>query len=212
MSLDSRLVNLAAAGRTLVERGLVRGAGGSISLRWEEFCYISPAGARLDRLSSADFIPLSIQHKNTWQLQRASGEQAMHLACYRARPDAATVLQVQPPNCVALGCAGLAIPAITPDFYLTIGVQAPLLPYLTPASQELADAVGALIADHDAVLLRNNGLVLAAESTESALNKASLVEEAARIVLLAHAAAGQCSALTPEQIEELDQASGQRHP
>lgn len=210
MSLDSRLVNLAAAGRTLVERGLARGASGSVSLRWEELCYISPAGVRLDRLSAADFVPLSIQRSNTWQLQRAAVDHAVHLACYRARPDAATVLMVQPPNCVALGCAGLAIPAITPDFCLAIGAQAPLLPYLPPGSNELAEAVGGQMVDYDAVLLRNNGLALVAESTESALAKASLVDEAARIVLLAYAASGECSSLSAEEIETLQQATGRQ--
>lgn len=208
MTLDSRLVNLAATGRILVEYALVRGSGGNISLRWDELCYISPAGARLNRLTSADFVPLNVHAENTWQLTRASSEHALHLACYRARPDAATVMLVSPPNCVALGCAGLNIPAITPDFYLAVGAQAPLLPYITPATQELADAAAALIADHDAVLLRNHGLVVVADSTDSALGKVLLVEEVARIVLLAHAAKGECSALTPEQIDELERTTG----
>ena len=208
MTLDSRLVNLVATGRTLVEKGFVRGSGGNISLRWDELCYISPAGARLDRLTSADFVPLNVQGKNTWQLTRASSEHAVHLACYRARPDAATVVFVSPPNCVALGCAGMSIPAITPDFYLAIGPQAPLLPYITPTTQALADAVAAQVVDHDAILLRNHGLVVVADSTDSALRKVLLVEEVARIVLLAHAARGECSALTAEQIDELERVTG----
>lgn len=211
MTLDSRLVNLAATGRTLVANNLVRGSGGNISLRWEELCYISPAGARLDRLTSADFVPLNVHAENTWQLQRASSEHALHLACYRARSDVATVFHVQPPNCVALGCAGLSIPAITPDFYLAIGSGAPLLPYITPTTQGLADAIADLIVDHEAVLLRNYGLVVVAESTESALSKVLLVEEAARIVLLAHAASGQCSALSAEEMAELERVTGKHY-
>ena len=211
MTLDSRLVNLAATGHTLVANNFVRGSGGNISLRWDELCYISPIGARLDRLTSADFVPLNLRAQNTWQLQRASGEHALHLACYRARPDVATIFHVQPPNCVALGCAGLSIPAITPDFYLAVGAKVPLLPYITPTTQDLADAVAALIVDHEAVLLRNYGLIVVAESTESALSKVLLVEEAARIVVLAHAATGQCSALAAEEIAELERVTGKHH-
>jgi len=203
MSLDSRLVNLADVARKLVENGFVRGSAGSISLRWEEHCYITPAGARLDRLSAADFVPLSIEGQNTWQLARVSGEHALHLACYRARPDIQTVLRICPPHCLALGCAGLGIGAISPDFYLALGAEVPLLPYSTPTTQALADAVGQAIAGHDAVLLRNQGLVLVAASSDEALLRSSVVEEAARVVLLAHAATGTCSFLTGEQIEEL---------
>lgn len=211
MTLESRLVNLAAAGRKLVEYELVRGAGGNISLRWQDMCYISPTGARLDRLSAADFVPLHITSQNTWQIQRASTEYAMHLACYRARPDAATVFHVHPPNCVALGCAGLSIPPITPDLYLAVGAAVPLLPYIPPTTQALADAAGQAIGGHDAVLLRNHGLVLVAATTDDALAHSLMVEEAARIVLLAYAAAGACSFLTAEQIEELERVTGRYH-
>lgn len=210
MSLESRLVNLAAVGRTLVDTGLVRAAGGNVSLRWEDQCYISPAGARLDRLSAADFVPLSIDGNNSWQLQRASSEHAIHLACYRARPDAQTVLHIHSQNCIALGCAGLSIGAISPDFYLAVGAEVPLAPYFTPASQELTDAVAEQIVHHDAVLLRNHGLLLVAADSEAALMRSRVVEEAARIVLLAYAAVGSCTFLSAEQIEELERVAGRR--
>jgi L-fuculose-phosphate aldolase len=172
-------------------------------------CYITQAGARLDHLSAADFVPLRIDGVNTWQLQRASSEHAIHLACYRIRPDAATVFHIHPPNCVALGCAGLSLPAITPDFYLAMGAEVPLVPYLTPTTQPLADAVSDLIPDHDAILLRNPGLILVAASTQEALEHSLAVERAARVVLLAHAATGTCSTLTSAEIEELERVTGQ---
>lgn len=208
MSLDSRLVNLAAVAHKLAEDGFVRAIGGSISLRWQDQCHVSPAGARLDRLSAADFIPLSVEGHNTWQLARASADHLLHLACYRARPDAQTVLLVHPPNGIALGCAGLSLGALTPGFYRAVGAAVPLLPYFAPGTQALADAVSEQIAVHDAVLLRNSGLILVAGSSDEALMHCQMVEEAARMVLLAYAAAGSCSFLTAEQIEELEQTTG----
>jgi L-fuculose-phosphate aldolase len=208
MSLDSRLVNLAAVARKLVESGFVRGAAGSVSLRWEDQCYISPAGARLDRLGAADFVPLAIGGSNTWQLKRASSEHALHLACYRVRPDVQTVLRVQPPHCMALGCAGLNLSAISPSFFWAVGAEAPLLPYSAPASQAFTDAVAEAIVHHDALLLRNQGLVVTASGSDEAWLRSQIVEEAAQIVLLARAAAGSCSYLTAEQIDELEQTTG----
>lgn len=210
MSLDSRLVNLAAVAHKLAEDGLVRGTGGSVSLRWQDQCHISPASARLDRLSAADFIPLSIEGHNTWQLGRASDDHALHLACYRARPDIQTVMLVHPPNCIALGCAGLSLGALTPGFYRAVGAAVPLLPYAAPGAQALVDAVAEQIVAHDALLLRNNGLILTAGGSDQALLHCQMVEEAARVVLLAHAATGSCSFLAAEQIEELAQAREQR--
>ena len=208
MSFDSQLLSLAAMARRLVEHGLVRGPGGNVSMRWQDLCYITPTGAWLDRLGSADFVPLNINRENPWQLQRASSEYAMHLACYRARPQIEAVVHVHPPNCVALGCAGLSIKAITPDFYLAVGAEVPLLPYITPTTQELADAVGHLMVDHDAVLLRNHGLILAAANIEDALAHSLLVEETARMILLAHAATGTCSFIDRDQLDHMERTTG----
>lgn len=212
MSLDSRLVNLAAVARKLVESGFVRGAAGSVSLRWEDQCYISPAGARLDRLGAADFIPLAIDGRNSWQISRASSEHALHLACYRARPAAMTVLRLHPTHCVALGCAGLSLHAISPDFYRAVGAQVPLLPYSAPASPALVDAASEAIAGHSALLLRNQGLVVTAAGSDEALLHCQIIEEAAQIVLLAQAATGTCSTLSAEQVAELEQARDQQRP
>lgn len=203
MTLESRLVNLAATAHKLVELGLLHRTSGSVSLRWLEFCYISPAGARLDRLSAADFIALDIGGHNTWQVQRASSAYALHLACYRMHPDAATVLLLQPVHCIALGCAGLSMPAITPEFYLAFGAEVPLLTYSASTSPQLVEGVSALIAEHEAVLLQNQGLVLVAPTTDEAFAKSLLLEETARIIVLARAATGACSSLTTEQMEEL---------
>lgn len=208
MPLDSRLVNLAAAAHKLVEEGFIRGAAGSVSLRWQDQCYISPAGARLNRLSAADFVPLAIDGPNSWQLKRASAEHGLHLACYRARPDLQTVLRIQPPHCMALGCAGLSLRALSPSFVEAVGAEIPLLPYRAPASQALIDAVAEAIVHHDALLLRNQGLVVAATGSDEAWLRSQLIEEAAQIILLAHAAAGGCSFLTADQIEELAHDGG----
>jgi L-fuculose-phosphate aldolase len=210
MSLDSRLVNLAAVARKLVEDGFVRGAAGSVSLRWEDQCYISPAGARLDRLGAADFIPLAVDGGNTWQLKRASSEHGLHLACYRTRPDMQTVLRIQPPHCMALGCAGLGLSAISPSFFWAVGAEAPLLPYSAPASQALSDAVAEAIVRHDALLLRNQGLLVAAAGSDDAWLHSQIIEEAAQIVLLAYGATGSCSALTAGQMAELENDKDRR--
>ena len=203
MSLDSRLVNLAAVARRLVESGFVRGMADSVSLRWEDQCYISPAGARLDRLGAADFVPLAVDGRNTWQLQRASSEHGLHLACYRARSDVQTMLHIQPPHCMALGCAGLSLGAVSPTFFLAVGAEVPLLPYSALANQTRTDAVAEAFVHHNALLLRNQGLVVAAAGSDEAWLHSQIVEEAAQIVLLAYAATGTCSFLTAEQIEEL---------
>jgi ribulose-5-phosphate 4-epimerase/fuculose-1-phosphate aldolase len=114
-----------------------------------------------------------------------------------------TVLRIQPPHCMALGCAGLGLNAISPSFFWAVGAEAPLLPYSAPSSQALNDAVTEAIVHHDALLLRNQGLLVAAAGSDDAWLHSQIIEEAAHVVLQAYAAAGTCSFLTAEQIEEL---------
>lgn len=204
MSLEAHLVLLAATARRLVEQGLVRDRGGNVSIRWQDQCFLSPRNARLNRLGAADFIGLDINDVNTWQLQRVSRESALHLACYRARPDIQAVFHLHSPNCIALGCAGLPLKAVTVDVYRVLGDEVPLLPGAALSTQAVADAVAELIADHAAVLLGNHGLIVVAPDLEVAFQRCQLAEEAARIVLLAHAATGTCSYLTAAQIAELE--------
>ncbi|MEA3337528.1 MAG: class II aldolase/adducin family protein [Chloroflexota bacterium] len=211
MSLDSNLVDLVAMGRKLMDHRMVRGTAGNLSLRWDELCYISPRGARLDQLSVADFVPLNIHDRNTWQLERASLESAMHLACYRARPDIKVVVHGHPSNCIALGCAGLSLKAITPEFYRELGPEVPLLRYYTPTTQELADAVGEAMTRSDAVILRNHGMTLAAPSLEDALARTLMLDEAARIVLWSHAASGASLVLTASDLKRLEELDDLYH-
>lgn len=205
MTLNSRLVNLAGLARQLVESALATPVSGSISLRWEDQCYISPRESRLDRLSAADFIPMSIEAgPNSWQVERASAAHPDHLACYRARPDVATVLHLQLSNSTALGCAGLELGVLTPDFYRAVGPAVPLLPYLPPGSPELTEAIRAAITGCNAVLLRNQGIIIIGSSSDEAFVRCQVIEKAANTMLWAHAATGSCSFLSSEQLAALD--------
>lgn len=196
MTLNSRLVNLAGIVRQMVESGLMLPYSGSASLRWDDEVYISPREARLDRLGSGDFIRLDVQSDNSWRLSHAAREHATHLACYRLRADVFSVLHLALPHCVALGCAGLGIGAPTTAYQRTIGSNAaPLLPAGPEDEPALLAALAAALPAHNALLLRNQGALVIAPSSDEALLRAQAVEEAARITLLALAATGRCSSL-----------------
>lgn len=194
MTLNSRLVNLAGIARRLVESGLLLAYGGSVSLRWEDQCYISARHARLDHIGAGDFVPLALPRDNEWLLPRVADTHAQHLACYRARPDVLTVLHLALPHCVALGCAGLSLDVLTPAYHQSVDSRAPLLPYPPHEEAALLTAITAAAGSHNALLLLNQGVLVMAPSSDEALLRAQAVEQAAHITLLARAAMGQCTA------------------
>ena len=60
----------------------------------------------------------------------------------------------------------------------------PLNPYFPPGDVKLADAVRELAARHHAMLLANQGQVVAGASLEDAVYSAEELEETARVFLL----------------------------
>jgi ribulose-5-phosphate 4-epimerase/fuculose-1-phosphate aldolase len=105
---------------------------------------------------------------------------------------------------------GRDLPALTPDFYLHLGQCVPLVPYLTPTTQEFADAVGNAIAGQRAALLQNHGVIVAGADPASALLRLQLLEEAAGIWLAA-LPAGEPRALSPADRKALDEITSGRY-
>lgn len=204
------LHDLCMAARELVARGLVHGRGGNVSLREGVIVYISPRGAALDALIPAAFVPVHLGTGKPLAAGTPSSELPMHLACYRARPEARAVIHCHPAHAIAVASLGQELPALTPDFLVYMAAtRLPTIPYITPGSEELARAVEEALARAPVVLLGNHGLIAVGENVERALTRVLLAEETARIYLLARAA-GVPRLLGESEWEELRKAGYNR--
>lgn len=203
------LDSLITAGREIVQSGLAQGSGGNLSYRDGNTIHITASGAKLDALTTDEFVAVTTEGQTT-SPRKPSSELLMHRAAYAALPWAQVVLHAHPPKAIALGALGRDLPALTPDFYLHLGQCVPLVPYLTPTTQEFADAVGSAIAGQRAALLQNHGVIVAGADPASALLRLQLLEEAAGIWLMA-LAAGEPRPLTPADCQALDEITGGRY-
>ena len=134
----------------------------------------------------------------------------MHLAAYHSRPDCQVVLHVHPPKAISLGLINHTLPAHTPDFYLHLGPSVPLLPYLTPTTEQLGQAVSQLLPTSPAIMLQNHGVLVTGRNIPQALLRLFLLEEHAAIYLDA-LAAGQPRHLTTTDMRQLDEVTGGRY-
>lgn len=190
-----------------MQSGLVLGAGGNLSCRLGGAVHITASGAKLGALTPDDFVAVGDRATPS---RKPSSELQLHTAVYAALPWASVVLHAHPPQAIALGALGRDLPALTPDFYLHLGPRVPLLPYLTPTTAELAEAVRQIISNQRAVLLGNHGVVVAGADVASALLRLQLLEEAASIWLAA-LPVGEPRPLSPEDYRALDEATGGRY-
>ncbi len=180
------LDELSEAAAELVHRGLVLASGGNVSIRVGDTVYISPTGARLHALSPETFAQVDLHTGKRLNEFKPSSELPMHLACYRARPDAVAVIHCHPPHVTALASLGLTLPAMTADFFVYLdALYLPLVPYITPGTEALAQAVAEKLAQAPAVLLGNHGIIATGPSVKRTLDRVLLAEETARVYLLA---------------------------
>ncbi|HST65252.1 MAG TPA: class II aldolase/adducin family protein [Mycobacteriales bacterium] len=211
MAADPEPTALAAAlvelGRALVGAGLVQASGGNLSARepGADVIAVTARGSWLDRLQPADFTLVRIADGAVvGGAPDPSTELALHLECYRARPDANAVVHVHPQTSVLLAALGHPIRAITTDHAAYVG-PVRVAPFRHPGTPELATEAAALLADGecDCVLLSHHGCSVVADSVEMAHRRVLNLEEAARLTHAALLLGDTATACPPAYRDEL---------
>ncbi|MFN2606427.1 MAG: class II aldolase/adducin family protein [Acidimicrobiales bacterium] len=221
-------------GRRVVAAGLVVGAGGNASMRTgPDRILVTPSAVPLDEVGASDLVALGLDGLGAHHglgghhrlggpvaagavragggaARRPSSESPMHLAAHRARPDAAVVLHVHPPHANLLVATGHQVRLITTDHAYYVRRTA-TVPYLPSGTEELADAVAALLAEVDVVLLASHGALVVAPDAEVAYERAANLEAAATATYRALLLGDTTTACPPEylaRVEALEAEAG----
>jgi L-fuculose-phosphate aldolase len=196
---------IVAVGRRLYQRGLIVAGDGNISARLPDgSILITPAGLCKGELDSADLVVISPGGEllRAAPGRRQSSEQLLHLYAYQRRPDIQACLHAHPPTAVALTLAGISMAEpLLPEALLALG-PVPTAPYARTGTAEMGQAISALVADHDAMLLSHHGALTLGDSPLEAYFQMEQIEHCARII---HAARmlGPITPLPAERIAEL---------
>lgn len=180
------------------QRGLYSGFNGNASLRIGTACLLTCSGAAKGDLGPGDLALVDIASGAVLAGGTPSSEGAMHLAIYRARPDAMAVVHTHPPRLLALDVLVSTDALVPPDDMLRLPIyesellrgQLGFAPAHAPGTQELADAVAAAAVTRDAVWMERHGLCCTGPSAARALALAEELEHLAGVqlaVLSAHA-------------------------
>lgn len=117
--------------------------------------------------------------------ERSFSELALHLAVYRARPDAHAVVHAHPPYASAFGVSGRPLPhPFLPEAVVSLGAEIPTVPLSAPGPAAV-EALRPYVRRCDAVLTAGNGALAWGPDLETAYLRLELVEHLCRI---AHAA------------------------
>jgi L-fuculose-phosphate aldolase len=126
----------------------------------------------------------------------------MHLLIYGKRPDVGAVVHAHPPTATGFAAAGLALDrALCAELVVTLGTV-PLASYETPGTPELAGVLAPLVADHNAILMANHGVVTYGADLLAAYMNMETVEHFAKIALVTHML-GKQQTLSEQHVDKL---------
>lgn len=178
-------------------------SSGNLSWRIGDKALISGTGSWLPAISREKVSVCDIASGTPENGIKPSMESTFHLGIMRSRPDVNVVLHFQSEYATAVACMKNK-PAnfnVTAEIPVHVGKEIPVVPYYRPGSPELAAAVVEAMRDHNSVLLTNHGQVVCGKDFDQVFERASFFEMACRIIVQS---GGDCSVLTPEQIEDLE--------
>jgi ribulose-5-phosphate 4-epimerase/fuculose-1-phosphate aldolase len=166
-------------------RGLMRCSSGNMSMRLDaERMLVTATGSWLGRLTPDDVVLCNIADGSRVEGRAPTVEIAFHAGILRTRTDMNVVLHFQTPFATTLACRDLGSVnfLVLPEVAVHLG-NIGLIPYLTPGSLELAEAVIAVMRNHDMGIMANHGQVTVSRSLDLALQNAEFFELACEIIV-----------------------------
>ena len=195
---DAR-ASLLAVTRAAVAAGLLPGTAGNLSLRdaASELIVITPSQIPYATLTPDSMVVIDLDGAVVEGQHPPSSEWRLHVALYRARPDAGAIVHTHSPYATALAILDEGLPFVLAEMSL-IGGAVPCAPYALPGSAALGAGAAAALGAGSVLLLAHHGAVALGPDPTTALNRAVILEDAARAYHLARQI-GHPRALSPEE-------------
>ena len=197
-------------GVKIVQAGLVAGAGGNISAREDSVVWMKPSGFAMDDMTADDLSGMDLESGE--QLHGASkptSEVNMHLAIYRARPDVTAIFHTHSAWASGVVSSGAELRPMFAEFVNDLG-RTGTVPYVTPTTQGLADAMGERVKDCDTVFMVNHGVLAVGVNVKQAFYRVVVVEDAAKSMVAA-TIVGKPIFFNQEQVDEILSLDAVKH-
>jgi L-fuculose-phosphate aldolase len=203
---DEHRRDICLVGRWIHQHEYVAATDGNISVRLDSRRLLAtPTGMSKGMMEPADLVIVDNDGKKIEGRRNVSSEIQMHVLIYKRRPDVHAVVHAHPVVATGYAAAGLPLnQALISEVVLALGCI-PLAEYGTPGTPELSQALSPLIAQYDAILMANHGVVTYGDDLLRAYMRMETVEHFARISLVTQLL-GRQTLLSREEVEKLGEA------
>ena len=201
---DTLLDALLDAGRRLHAAGLLAASDGNLSVRLPNgLIAMTPSGVPKARLRREDLAHLTLEGEVV--AGHPSSERAMHLAIYRAVPEARAVVHAHPPTAIAWTLARPELQELPsdglPEVILAAG-RIPIVHMAIPGSETMGTNLLPYLPAHRLLVLARHGGLCWGESMDEAAGGLERLEQVAEILWKAETLGG-AKPLPPADLAEL---------
>jgi L-fuculose-phosphate aldolase len=191
--VDDTEAAVLAAAKDMLRRGLVEGTAGNISARREDGnLVITPSSVDYADMTLDDLVVVepdgTVVHAADGR--SPSTEMQLHLACYQAFDDIASVIHSHPVWATMFAIAHQPIPACIDEFAIYCGGDIRCSEYAASGTPEVGSNAVKALQGRAAALIANHGLVAVGPRPDKVLHVTALVERTAQIVWGARALGG----------------------
>ncbi len=191
-------------GRKLWERQYVDGNGGNISVRLSQhYILCTPTLCSKGDLRVEDLSLVDLDNYQICGDRPQTSEILLHLAIYKAVPDAKAVIHCHPPYATAHAVAGV-IPSgnLIPEQEVFVGPVA-LAAYETPGTHAFAQTVLPYVKNHNTIPLSNHGIVCWADTVTHAEWYVEVVDTYCKTIMIASQLRPKLNEIPPGKIADL---------
>jgi L-fuculose-phosphate aldolase len=201
---DALLQDLLDACRRLHAGGLLAASDGNLSVRLANgLIAMTPSGVPKAKVQLGDLAHLQLD--GTIQGGRPSSERAMHLAIYRAVPEAKAIVHAHPPTAIAWSLARPELQELPsdglPEVILAAG-RIPIVPMAMPGTEDMGANLLPFLPAHRLLILARHGGLCWGEHMDEAAGGMERLEQVAKILWLAETLGG-AKPLSTEELQEL---------
>jgi len=197
-------------GLKIAQARLVAGAGGNISAREGDIIWMKPSGFAMDDMTADDLCGMDLAGgKQVKGKNRPTSEVNMHLGIYRVRPNVQAVFHTHSAWASGVITAGVELRPMFAEFVNDLG-RTGTVPYVTPTTQRLADAMADKAKTCDTIFMVNHGVLAVGANMKQAFYRLVVTEDAAKSFVAA-SVVGKPQFFTQAQIDEILSLDAVKH-
>lgn len=201
---------LVAYGKRVAQMGLVAGAGGNTSAREKNVVWMKPSGFAMDEITPDDLCGMDLESgEQVAGVRKPTSEVNMHLGIYRVRPEIVSIFHTHSAWASGVVSAGVEMKPMFAEFVNDLG-RTGTVPYVTPTTQRLADAMSEKARACDTIFMVNHGVLAVGATVKEAFFRVAVAEDAAKS-LVAACIVGKPKFLTHAEVEEILSLDAVKH-